>query len=76
VLGRSPSAKAAATDLVFAANEGGGRDNVTVVVARFGPPDASGDSTAHAAAVASKPAVSAGDTTVRVPAAGKEAPLG
>jgi serine/threonine protein phosphatase PrpC len=66
----SPSAREAATHLVSAANEAGGRDNITVVVERFGCPGLSADTPIRAAAVALRPEESgAADITVRVPTA-------
>jgi serine/threonine protein phosphatase PrpC len=71
ILKGSLSAQTAATELVSAANEAGGRDNTTVVVARFGSPDVSGDTTVRTTAVAthSEESLTAGHTTVRIPTA-------
>lgn len=72
ILGKSPSARLAATDLVASANDAGGRDNTTVVVVRFGRREASGETTAREAAVALSPeeVPNGEDTTVRIPSVG------
>jgi len=50
ILKTSATASTAVTELISAANDAGGRDNVTVVVARFGSREGRGETTVRAAA--------------------------
>jgi PPM family protein phosphatase len=63
LLAAAPSLSAAARTLIDAANEAGGRDNITVVLFRLeevGGPRAAAEATAEHAAVGSEPATVAG----------------
>jgi PPM family protein phosphatase len=63
VVATAPSLSAAARTLIDAANDAGGRDNITVVLFRLeevGGPGAAADATAEHAAVAAEPATVAG----------------
>jgi len=55
ILGASATAAAAVTDLIVAANDAGGRDNVTVAVARFGDRDETAAAPVAAAAREHRP---------------------
>jgi serine/threonine protein phosphatase PrpC len=63
LLAAAPSLSAAARTLIDAANDAGGRDNITVVLFRLeevGAPGAAAEATAEHAAVAAEPATAAG----------------
>jgi PPM family protein phosphatase len=66
VLATAPSLSAAARTLIDAANDAGGRDNITVVLFRLeevGGPGAAAEATAEHAAVEAEPATVAGGRT-------------